>query len=65
MCVNALQESDFFLYHLSKRAVKDIKLSSLCWKVKCKVHGYFLSQEFAFITLVHILNCCRKQRCEF
>lgn len=53
MYVNALQESVFlclFLYiiYLSKIAVKDIELSSLCWKVKCKVQYYFLESRVCF-----------------
>jgi len=38
MYVNALQESGvFFTISLSKIAVKEIKLSSWYWRVKCKV----------------------------
>lgn len=43
MYVNAFQESDFFknVIYLSKIAFKDVELSNLCWKEKCKVQGYF------------------------
>lgn len=51
MYVNALQESDFFFFntiYLSNIAVKEIELSSLYWRVKCKVYDNFIKPGICF-----------------